>query len=105
MSKVTNKRDLKQTNAESAKLKKLEKRSTRANSTTALSASNSGEVVNKQQIKKLFEKQEKAKQEEEQQKVSEKLNKNMHDSDDSSDEEVLLRTGNVPAKWYELYDH
>ena len=27
------------------------------------------------------------------------------DSDDSSDEEVLLRTGNVPQKWYELYDH
>jgi ribosome biogenesis protein ERB1 len=27
------------------------------------------------------------------------------DSDDSSDEEVLLRTGNVPRKWYELYDH
>lgn len=27
------------------------------------------------------------------------------DSDDSSDEEVLLRTGNVPKKWYELYDH
>ena len=29
----------------------------------------------------------------------------MLDSDDSSDEEVLLRTGNVPAHWYELYDH
>jgi ribosome biogenesis protein ERB1 len=27
------------------------------------------------------------------------------DSDDSSDEEVLLRTGNVPRRWYELYDH
>ena len=30
---------------------------------------------------------------------------NLLDSDDSSDEEVLLRTGNVPRKWYELYDH
>ena len=31
--------------------------------------------------------------------------RNLRDSDDSSDEEVLLRTGNVPRKWYELYDH
>ena len=31
--------------------------------------------------------------------------KNLGDSDDSSDEEVLIRTGNVPRKWYELYDH
>jgi ribosome biogenesis protein ERB1 len=31
--------------------------------------------------------------------------KNLNDSDDSSDEEVLIRTGNVPMKWYELYDH
>ena len=30
---------------------------------------------------------------------------NLMDSDDSSDEEVLIRTGNVPRKWYELYDH
>ena len=30
---------------------------------------------------------------------------NLMDSDDSSDEEVLLRTGNVPRRWYELYDH
>ena len=31
--------------------------------------------------------------------------KNLMDSDDSSDEEVLLRTGNVPRRWYDLYDH
>jgi hypothetical protein len=31
--------------------------------------------------------------------------KNLIDSDDSSDEEVLLRTGNVPRHWYDLYDH
>lgn len=30
---------------------------------------------------------------------------NLGDSDDSSDEEVLIRTGNVPRQWYELYDH
>lgn len=35
----------------------------------------------------------------------EKYDVNLRDSDDSSDEEVLLRTGNVPSKWYELYDH
>lgn len=39
------------------------------------------------------------------QKLNEKYNKNLGDSDDSSDEEVLLRTGNVPQKWYDLYDH
>ena len=31
--------------------------------------------------------------------------KNLLDSDDSSDEEVLIRTGNVPKHWYDLYDH
>ena len=31
--------------------------------------------------------------------------KNLIDSDDSSDEEVLIRTGNVPRHWYDLYDH
>jgi len=30
---------------------------------------------------------------------------NLRDSDDSSDEEVLLRNGNVPKHWYDLYDH
>lgn len=30
---------------------------------------------------------------------------NLLDSDDSSDEEVLLRTGDVPQRWYDLYDH
>ena len=33
------------------------------------------------------------------------MEKNLADSDDSSDEEVLIRTGNVPRKWYDLYDH
>lgn len=26
-------------------------------------------------------------------------------SDDSSDEEVLIRTGNIPKHWYDNYDH
>ena len=30
---------------------------------------------------------------------------NLRDSDDSSDEENLLRNGNVPKQWYDLYDH
>ena len=34
-----------------------------------------------------------------------KYDPNLQYSDDSSDEEVLLRTGNVPKKWYDLYDH
>ena len=37
--------------------------------------------------------------------LEEKYDINLRDSDDSSDEENLLRTGNVPKKWYDLYDH
>ena len=37
--------------------------------------------------------------------LEEKYDANLRDSDDSSDEEVLLRTGNVPKHWYDLYDH
>lgn len=37
--------------------------------------------------------------------LTEKYDKNLANSDDSSDEEVLLRTGNVPKEWYDLYDH
>ena len=38
-------------------------------------------------------------------KLKEKYDINLKDSDDSSDEEVKIRTGNVPQHWYELYDH
>lgn len=34
-----------------------------------------------------------------------KYDKNLQNSDDSSDEEMLLRVGNVPQQWYDLYDH
>jgi hypothetical protein len=37
--------------------------------------------------------------------LTEKYDTNLQHSDDSSDEEVLLRTGNVPKHWYDLYDH
>jgi ribosome biogenesis protein ERB1 len=37
--------------------------------------------------------------------LEEKYDINLRDSDDSSDEENLLRTGNVPKRWYDLYDH
>ena len=37
--------------------------------------------------------------------LKEKYDVNLKDSDDSSDEEVKIRTGNVPQHWYELYDH
>jgi hypothetical protein len=42
---------------------------------------------------------------EKQENLKEKYDYNLRDSDDSSDEEVLLRTGNVPREWYDLYDH
>jgi ribosome biogenesis protein ERB1 len=37
--------------------------------------------------------------------LEDKYDVNLGNSDDSSDEEVLLRTGNVPEHWYDLYDH
>lgn len=37
--------------------------------------------------------------------LEEKYDINLRDSDDSSDEEVLLRTGDIPKFWYDLYDH
>ena len=37
--------------------------------------------------------------------LEEKYDVNLKDSDDSSDEEVLIRTGDVPEHWYDLYDH
>jgi len=39
------------------------------------------------------------------QNIKEKYDVNQKDSDDSSDEEVRIRTGNVPEHWYDLYDH
>lgn len=37
--------------------------------------------------------------------MEEKYDANQIFSDDSSDEEVLLRTGDVPREWYDLHDH
>ena len=37
--------------------------------------------------------------------LEEKYDVNLRDSDDSSDEEFALRTGNIPKHWYDLYDH
>lgn len=41
----------------------------------------------------------------EKERLQEKYDTHLQISDDSSDEEVLLRTGNVPREWYDLYDH
>ena len=38
-------------------------------------------------------------------KLETKYDVNLQYSDDSSDEEVLIRTGNVPKEWYDLYEH
>ena len=37
--------------------------------------------------------------------LEDKYDVNLKDSDDSSDEEVLIRTGDVPEHWYDLYEH
>ncbi|MEY4881789.1 MAG: hypothetical protein RLZ87_1218 [Armatimonadota bacterium] len=56
-----------------------------------------------QRIAEQSKKREDAKVEKAQ--LTEKYDTNLQHSDDSSDEEVLLRTGNVPKHWYDLYDH
>ena len=47
------------------------------------------------------------KEEKEKEKIylEEKYDINLRDSDDSSDEENLLRIGNIPKHWYDLYEH
>lgn len=57
MSKVANKRNIKQLGNDDSKLKKLEKKSTRANSA---GTANDNEAVDPKKIKRLFEKDEKA---------------------------------------------
>ena len=49
--------------------------------------------------------QERQQQKEVKAQLEKKYDVNLQDSDDSSDEEVLIRTGNVPEHWYDLYDH
>lgn len=49
--------------------------------------------------------QKKAEESKEKVYLAEKYDINLQNSDDSSDEEVLIRTGNIPKHWYDLYDH
>ena len=37
--------------------------------------------------------------------MANKYDINLQNSDDSSDEEVLIRTGKIPKHWYDLYEH
>lgn len=37
--------------------------------------------------------------------LEQKYDANLQNSDDSSDEENLLRNGNIPKHWYDLYEH
>ena len=86
----------------------LAKRSTRANSETGTSVnardSLSAKSVDSNSRKKSKEPRKHKYHADDQEEVA-RFGRNLGDSDDSSDEEVLLRTGNVPMKWYELYDH
>jgi hypothetical protein len=76
-----------------------------AGSTTAMTESLSGEKVRKS-VQREVERQKRIEEREQEKKyLEEKYDANLKDSDDSSDEEVLLRTGNIPKHWYELYDH
>ena len=55
--------------------------------------------------RRVLREKEREVQEQVKQTIKGKYDVNQKDSDDSSDEEVLVRTGDVPQHWYELYDH
>lgn len=78
---------------------KQKQRSTRANS---LSQTSANEEARKEKRPLRTKDEEELRTESER---AAKYERNLVDSDDSSDEEVLLRTGNVPMKWYAPYDH
>jgi ribosome biogenesis protein ERB1 len=59
----------------------------------------------KSETRLAAKKAEKEAKSEEKTKLEAKYDVNQVHSDDSSDEEVLLRTGNVPPEWYALHDH
>jgi hypothetical protein len=67
--------------------------------------SESGEKMKKSETRDIENIKTKEEHEEERRILDEKYDINLRDSDDSSDEENLLRTGDVPREWYDLYDH
>lgn len=98
--------------AASKKKRSFDEAETAANETTQQSEENAEQPAQMIRHKKPTveeRKADKARQREQKQKrdgeLVEKYDKNLHDSDDSSDEEVLIRTGNVPQEWYDLYEH
>lgn len=101
--------------ASRTKDEKHAKKSTRANSAVDTLSNKSGSEAGDglvaavvKQKNKIFNKVNKNKAKDvlpEKSILKEQYDHNIIDSDDSSDEEVLIRTGNVPSKWYDLYDH
>ena len=86
--------------------KKVEDRPRKLSNTSAESDSKSTDARPKKSDLRAKSKQEwKDNMNKEKAYLEEKYDINLRDSDDSSDEENLLRTGNVPKKWYDLYDH
>jgi hypothetical protein len=73
--------------------------------TTEATSTNKTERPKKSELRQLAKRKWLEDHLEEKAELEEKYDINLRDSDDSSDEEVLLRTGNVPKKWYDLYDH
>ena len=72
---------------------------------TDTTSTNKKEKLRKSESRQLAKRKMIADHLEEKAHLEEKYDVNLRDSDDSSDEEVLLRTGDVPKKWYDLYDH
>ena len=67
--------------------------------------SNKKEKLRKSEIREQEKLRKREEKEKEKAYLEEKYDGNLLDSDDSSDQENLLRVGNIPMKWYDLYDH
>ena len=74
-------------------------------SETTASTGSKSEKPTKSEARAASIKQNRENNNKEKEDLEEKYDINLRDSDDSSDEENLLRVGNVPKEWYDLYDH
>lgn len=85
---------------------KIEKSETTASTNfDSKSTGSKSEKPTKSEARAASIKQNRENHKKEKEDLEEKYDINLRDSDDSSDEENLLRVGNVPKEWYDLYDH
>ena len=96
----------KSSNVSATSAESLQSKTTRSKSEGTVATKSEGETKLRKSEQRAVDKQNwKDNINAEKKYLEEKYDINLRDSDDSSDEENLLRNGNVPEKWYDLYDH